>query len=221
MNVPAVISAAFFIAVVPTASLSQNHGDNQYAVPWPLLLSRGGDMISGRPQHGQKFYDGQFNDNGFPNTGWDDVIHWNNGIRDNFFYHSGLQPRNQEIPQDSWGGSPLLGRGRARGGGGVHNQLPVYHPWANVIGSYLDGVNTPTVVGGQAKLRQKRHVEFDDEEDRRPRRKRRRRKRLRHEGHGLRSPAGPGLVLGKAPRCPKAAGGKPMQFSLKVDPSSR
>ncbi|XP_049523068.1 uncharacterized protein LOC119452377 isoform X2 [Dermacentor silvarum] len=224
MKVPAVISAAFFIVVVPRASLSQYYGDNQYAIPWPLLLSRGGDMMSGRPQHGQNLYDGQFNDNGFPSTGWDAVIHSNNGIGDNIFYHSGLQLRNQEIPQDSWGGSNLLGRGKARGGGGVHNPLPVYQPWVNVIGSYIDGVNTPTVVRGQVKLRQKRQAEFDDDEYSRRRRKQRRRKRPKrpHRGQeGNVSQLGGGSVLGKARRCPLKNGGEPLRFNLKVGPSRR
>lgn len=181
-------------------------------------------MMHGRPQYGQNLYGGQYNDNGSPNPGWEDVIHWNNGIRDYVFYHGGLQPKNQEIPQDSWGGSPLLRRGRARGGGGAHNPLPVYHPRINVMGSYLGSMTIPSVVGGQAKLRQKRHAEYDDEEYERQRQRRRRRKRPRGPPGGQKNPGSPlgqGLVLGKAHRCPKKAGGQPLRFSLNVDPSRR
>lgn len=172
-------------------------------------------MMHGRPKYGQKFYAGLLYDNGFPNRGWDDSDEWNNGFN---MDQRNLRHKVQAFPRDLRRGNAPLGTGRAPGGA-THNALPAYDQTANAMSTYYDNVHAPFVGQGQVKLRQKRYAEYTEEERPRRWRKGRRRNRNRRPKEDqlyAPGPSGqPGMVFGKAHRCPKSAGG-PLRFSLKV-----
>lgn len=194
---------------------------NQHAVPWPLLLASGDGMMYGRPQYGQNFYAGLLYDNGFQNRGWDDLDVRNNGISGFNFDLRSVQHGAQAFPQVLRVGNVPLGTRRAPGGA-THYALPTYDQSVNVMSTYFDNVHAPFMGQGQVKLRRKRNAEYTEEE---PRRRRGRKGRRRHrrprptDQLDTPGPSGqPGMVLGKAHRCPKIAGG-PLRFTLKVPPS--